>query len=180
MLENIAMHPLIGLLKRFKKLGLKVSDGYKPIEELIALKMVIPVTIDGNRLYEITSTGKKILGNKIPHKGRGGLEHRYFVEKIKEHFHSQEGFTYIEKDDIDLVIETVEQKLAIQVETGKSDIQGNLTKLGRYKADKKNMVATNKETEIKIKEMLKELLIPDRESINISYVKDFLKNTPAI
>ena len=179
-LENIAMHPLIGLLKRFKKLGLKVSDGYKPIEELIALKLVIPVTIDGNRLYEITSTGKNILGNKIPHKGRGGLEHRYFVEKIKEHFHSQEGFTYIEKDDIDLVIETVEQKLAIQVETGKSDIQGNLTKLGRYKADKKNMVATNKETEIKIKEMLKELLIPDRESINISYVKDFLKNTPAI
>lgn len=179
-LENIAMHPLIGLLKRFKKLGLKVSDGYKPIEELIALKLVIPVTIDGNRLYEITSAGKKALGKKIPHKGRGGLEHRYFVEKIKEHFRNQEGFTYIEKDDIDLVIETVERKLAIQLETGKSDIQGNLTKLGRYKADKKYVVVTNKETEIKTNEFLKELLIPDRENINISYVKDFLKNPPSI
>jgi len=180
MLENIALKPFLGLVKRFKELGLKVSDGYKPIQELAVFKLIIPVTIDSNRLYEITTAGKKILGNKITHRGRGGLEHRYYVEKIKVHFINNEGFTFIEKDDMDLVVETIENKTAIQVETGKSDMQSNLTKLGRYKADKKYMVATNKETEIKIKEFLKDLIMPDKENIQICYVKDFLKNPPGI
>ena len=137
MLENIAIKPFVGLVKRFKELGLKVADGYKPIEELAGLKLIIPVTIDGNRLYEITQSGKKKLGRKVTHQGRGGLEHRYFVEKIKAHYLDNEGFTYLEKDDLDLVIETVSTTMAIQVETGKSDVQGNLIKLGRSKADHK-------------------------------------------
>jgi len=180
MLENIALKPFLGLVKRFKELGLKVSDGYKPIEELVTLKLIIPVTIDGNRLYKIANSGKKILGIKLYHKGRGGLEHRYFVEKIKEHYLDNDGFTYLEKDDIDLVVESFQMKIAIQVETGKSDIQCNLTKLGRYKADQKYVVSTNKETEIRITETLRELLIPDKEHIQVLYVKDFLKNPPSI
>jgi len=180
MLENIVLKPFLGLVKRFKELGLKVSDGYKPIQQLTVLKLITPVTIDGNRLYEITTAGKKILGDKITHRGRGGLEHRYYVEKIKVHFIKNGGFTFVEKDDMDLVIETIEKKIAIQVETGKSDMQANLSKLGRYKADKKYMVTTNKETEIKIKEFLNDLIIPDKENIQVCYVKDFLKNPPGI
>ena len=129
---------------------------------------------------KIANSGKKILGIKLYHKGRGGLEHRYFVEKIKEHYIDNDGFTYLEKGDIDLVVESVQMKIAIQVETGKSDIQCNLTKLGRYKADQKYVLTTNKETEIKITETLKDLLIPDKERIQILYVKDFLKNPPSI
>ena len=75
------------------------------------------------------------MGKKLPTKAGAVLEHRYYVEKIKEHYLDNEGFTFLEKDDIDLVVETIEKKLAIQVETGKSDIQANLTKLGRYTAD---------------------------------------------
>ena len=40
------------------------------------------------------------------------------------------------------------------------------------------MVTTNRETEIRIKEMLKDLLIPDKENIQIFFVKDFLNNPP--
>ena len=86
MLENIALKPFSGLVKRFKELGFKVSHGYKVIEELISLKLIIPLTIDGNRLYDLTSKGKKTLGKKVTHTGRGGLEHRYYIEKIKDHF----------------------------------------------------------------------------------------------
>ena len=153
----------MGLVKRFKELGLKVADGYKPIEELAGLKLIIPVTIDGNRLYEITQSGKKKLGRKVTHQGRGGLEHRYFVEKIKAHYLDNEGFTYLEKD-----------------ETGKSDVQGNLIKLGRSNAEHKVVVTTNKETEIKINALIKELCIPDKENIRTWYVKDFLKNPPSL
>jgi archaellum biogenesis ATPase FlaH len=180
MLEHIAVKPLVGLVKRFKELGLKVSHGYKVIEELIEMKLILPLTIDGNRLYELTMKGKKALGKKVPQRGKGGLEHRYYLEKIKEHYLQHEGFTFLEKDDIDLVVETVEKSLAIQVETGKSDIQANLTKLGRYKADLKYVVTTTRETEIRIKEFLKDLIIPDKEHIQIIFVKDFLADPPPL
>ena len=179
-LENIAFKPFIGLVKRFKDLGLKVAHGYKVIEELMSLKLIIPLTIDGNRLYDLTITGKKLLGRKWVHKGRGGIEHRYFTEKLKDYYLNNEGFTYLEKDDIDLVVESMDITIAIQVETGKSNIQANLTKLGRYKADLKYIITTNRETEIRTNNLLKDLLIPDREHIQVVFVKDFLGNPPAL
>jgi DNA-binding PadR family transcriptional regulator len=180
MLENVAIKPVLGLVKRFKELGLKLSHGYKVIEELVSLKLVRTLTIDGNRLYELTPEGKKALGKDARSKGRGGIEHRYFVEKVKEHYLKKEGFTFLEKDDIDLVVETVEKKMAIQMETGKSDIQANLMKLGKYHADFKYVLATNRETEIRIRELMKDLLVPDKENIHIAFAKDFLNNPPAL
>jgi hypothetical protein len=66
------------------------------------------------------------------------------------------------------------------METGKSDIQANLTKLGRYRADFKYVVTTNRETEIRIKEIIKELIVPDRENIQIIFAKDFLNSPPIL
>jgi hypothetical protein len=180
MLENMALKPILGLVKRFKGLGLKLSQGYKVIEELVSLKLVKPLTIDGNRLYEITQEGKKAMGKETRSKGRGGIEHRYYVEKTKEHYLKEEGFTFLEKDDMDLVVETVDKKMAVQVETGKSDIQANLMKLGAYPADYKYVLATNRETEIRTRDLLKELLVPDKENIHIVFAKDFLANPPAL
>jgi hypothetical protein len=180
MLENIAMKPLSGVVRRFKELGIKVSPGYRIIEELVSLKLVAPTTIDGQKLYELTAEGRNALGKTLPHSGRGGLEHRYFVERIRDHYLKNEGFASVEKDDIDLVIETYGKRMAIQIETGKSDIQGNLTKLGRYKADLKYMLTTNPEAEVRVKKALQELLIPDREEIKVVPVKDFLATPPAL
>jgi len=178
MLENIASKPLTGTVNRFKELGLKISQGYKTIGKLISLKLITPITIDGNRLYDLTIAGKNTLGRRFALKGRGGLEHRYYTEKIKEYYLGNEGFTFLEKDDIDLVVDTLETTIAIQIETGKSSLQANLTKLGRYKADLRYVITTNRETEIKIKEMLKNLLIPNREEIQVLFAKDFLSNPP--
>ena len=111
---------------------------------------------------------------------QSGLEHRYYVEKIKHHYLKQEGFTFIEKDNIDLVVESYNQSLAVQVETGKSDIQANMIKLAQYKADQKYMLATNKAAEIKIRKMYDTLTIPDKSKILIGFIKDFINNPPAI
>jgi hypothetical protein len=180
MLENIAMKPLSGVVRRFKELGIKVSPGYRIIEELVSQKLVTPITIDGQKLYELTAEGRNALGKILPQSGRGGLEHRYFVERIREHYLQNEGFASVEKDDIDLVIETYGKRMAVQVETGKSDIQGNLTKLGRYKADLKYMLTTNPEAEVRVKKALQELLIPDRDEIKVIPVKDFLSAPPTL
>ena len=180
LLENIANKPVIGLVKRFKDLGLKVSHGYKVIEELTSFKLISPLTIDGHRLYDLTLEGKKALGKRMAQRGRGGLEHRYYIEKIKDHYLCNESFTFLEKDDIDLVIETIERKMAIQMETGKSDIQTNLMKLGRYKSDLKYMITTNRETEIRIRKLLKNLIVPDKENIQVLFVKDLLNHPPVL
>jgi archaellum biogenesis ATPase FlaH len=179
-LENIEIKPFIGFVKRFKDLGLKIADGYKAIEELTTMKLIVPLTIDANRLYELTIKGREALGRKAIHRGRGGLEHRYYIEKIKEHYLTREGFTFIEKDNIDIVIDKGDKTLAIQMETGKSDIHGNLMKLCRYKADLKYVLATNRETELRLRDILKEYFLPDRENVQVVYVKDFLLSPPIL
>ena len=78
------------------------------------------------------------------------------------------------------MVETIERRLAIQVETGKSNIQANLTKLGRYMADLKYVVTTTRETEIRIRKILKDLIVPDRENIRVLFVKDFLSHPPVL
>lgn len=180
MLDHIAQKPLLGVVKRFNHLGLKVAQGYKIIDELSLAQLIRARTIDGHKLYEPTAAGRDVLGKTFSHRGRGGLEHRYYVEKIKAHYMAQKGFTFLEKDDIDLVVETVDRKLAVQVETGKSDLQANLSKLGRYPADLKYVVAVNKSTEIHIGDLLKNYLIPNKENIRVVYVKDFLINPPIL
>ena len=180
LLADLASDPLLGLVKRFKKLGLKLNQGYKVQTELEGLGLLKPVTIDGKKLFDLTLKGRQALGKKYSLAGRGGLEHRYYVEQIKAHYLKNEGFTFLEKDDIDLVVESYDHRLAVQVETGKSDMQGNIIKLGKYPADHKYMIATNPETETKLKEMLRDLLVPDRENIKVSLAKDFLSDPPIL
>ena len=78
------------------------------------------------------------------------------------------------------MVDKADKRMAIQMETGKSDIQANLTKLGRYQADLKYVLTTNRETEIRIKEILKDLLVPDKKNIHVFFAKDFLNNPPVI
>ena len=180
LLENIALDPVLGLVQRFRKLGLKTAEGYKVLRELEDKACIVASTVDGKRLYELTAAGRNALGLKITQAGRGGIEHRYWVEAVKNHYLNKESFTFLEKDDIDLVVESYNKRLAIQMETGKSDLQANLMKLGRYEADLKYILATNRSTETRLKNLLRDLLVPDREKIQVAFVKDFLAAAPAI
>jgi hypothetical protein len=78
------------------------------------------------------------------------------------------------------VVEGYEKTIAVQVETGKSNIQANLIKLGRHKSDLKYVLATNKEAEMKIREIFNDLIVPDKENIQILFAKDFLTNPPTL
>ncbi|KMY65609.1 hypothetical protein AAU61_21350 [Desulfocarbo indianensis] len=180
LLENIALEPVLGLVQRFRKLGLKTAEGYKVLRELEDKGLITPSTVDGKRLYGLTTAGRNVLGLRLSQTGRGGVEHRYWVEAVKAHYLKQEGFTFLEKDDLDLVVESYQNRLAIQMETGKSDLQGNIMKLGRYRADIKFILATNRSTETRLKNLLRNLLVPDREAIQVAFVKDFLANPPSL
>ena len=113
-------------------------------------------------------------------RSRGGIVHNFYINRIKRELIKRGHFTFIEQDRLDLVADNLKKKVAIEVETGNSDIEGNLWKLARYKADKKFMIATNKEAKLLIERIYGPLLIPDKEKISIYFVKDFLKNLPYI
>ena len=180
LLTSITENPLLGVVKRFKKLGIKTAQGYRLLAELETKAMISSQLVDGKRLHDLTPQGRSQLNLKQARPGRGGLEHRYWVDQIKKHYMKKEGFTYLEKDDIDLVVESYAKRLAIQVETGKSDLMGNLMKLARYQVDLRFMLATNRAAEIKLKQILAEILVPNREQIKVLFVKDFMKSPPAI
>ena len=67
------------------------------------------MTIDKKKLFELTEKGRdrlQKLGYKVDSKERNqGVEHRYYVEKIREIFAPSGWFPFKEKSDIDLVIE---------------------------------------------------------------------------
>jgi len=174
LLENIALEPILGIVQRLKKLGLKTAEGYKVLHELETSGLISPLTIDGKRLYDLTAKGRQTAGNNANRSGRGGLEHAYWVKAIQDSYAAQGCMVQMEKDDLDLVIEHQGCRLAVQVETGKSDLEGNIWKLARYSADHKCLIATNRATAQRLKNMLRDLAAPDREKTQALFVKDFL------
>ena len=123
LLENIALQPHLGIAQRLKKLGLSTTEGYKLTQELERKKLIKPLTIDGKRLYETTAAARRTGFVSISRAGRGGLEHHYWIQQIKALYEKQ-CQVKLEKDDLDVVVDKEGQILAIQLETGKSDLEG--------------------------------------------------------
>jgi DNA-binding MarR family transcriptional regulator len=167
LLQNVAEHPYMAVSQRYKMLGMKNAQGTEIQQELIAKGFVTPSTVDGKRLLELTESGREALQKlnvKIPKTARGSAEHNYWLEKVKKCFKSVKA--YVEKDDIDLIVHDEGSVTAVQIETGKSNLAKNIKTLQDYPADHKFILATNKETEIKLKS-----LTPS--GINTALAKDF-------
>ena len=116
------------------------------MDSLMNKGLIAGVTVERNRLFDITMHGRDVMrehGLKLENsRVRGGVEHNYWLKKIQSALAGQTR-VYLEKDDIDLVAEWDDVKIAVQVETGKSDIKKNIETLKDYKAGRKFMIATN-------------------------------------
>jgi hypothetical protein len=176
LLQDIAENPFEPVSRRYKKLGLSNSAGNATKDELVSKDLAVPSTIDGKTLLDLTQKSRGIIKDWgiNAFKAKGSIEHSYWLEQVRQYLNARQGFTFIEKDDIDLVAvsldENDEKVTAVQVETGKSNIKKNIKTLTDYKADDKLIIATNKETEIKLRQM-----VPDKSGIDVMFVKDFLK-----
>ena len=160
LLEDIAKTPFVGMAKRYKTLGLSAAQGTEVQKELVSKRFAEPLTVARHKFLVPNDAGKRLLKKwSVPYKlgsGRGGFEHSYYVDRIKNHLVDAGGFAFIEQDDIDLVAYKLdgdgEQIIAVQVETGKSNIKKNLVTLAEYEASARFMVATNKHAETVIKQ----------------------------
>ena len=142
------------------------------------------MVIERKKLFEVTQIGSNVLekfGFKIEQDGNQGLEHRYFLEQIRQVFLQNGWMTYKEKADIDLVFEKTDKVIALELETGKNKTEQvikNIEKLIKYEADVKFIIATNQVSLSKIKMILSNTAFPDQDNIQLFLARDFIKTLP--
>jgi len=181
-LEDLLNQPFEGADKRAKKLGLIPRDASHIQKTLIDNGVISPVIVDRKKLFEVTKNGAEILfkiGLRVEREGNQGLEHRYFVEQIRQDFLQNGWFTYKEKHDIDLVLEKDARVIAMEFETGKNNqdqTTKNIEKLIKFRADQKFIIATNTIALQKSKVLLSNSHLPDKDSIQVTLVRDLPKS----
>lgn len=139
-LIDIGKNPVSGVVSRYIRLGFNRYKGNKIQKELIDKGLIYwkPVSTKKGRLkvLVLTNRGKSAISDvkieKIFDK-RGSFEHEYAKFKVGEHFRKK-GYwvTYEYKigegKTADLVAEKNGKKIAIEIETGKSDYVYNIRK----------------------------------------------------
>jgi len=171
LLVSIVDDPLLGIAERYRKICLNPRNGNQCKQELIELGLVSEVSIKTGKarikLLKLTDKGKvkiKEYGCDVSKSLRhGGVEHLYWVQKVKKKLEDK---GYIVEDEfpigkgeaVDIAI--VGKKIAIEIETGKSDAVKNIRKCLDAGFEVVS-VATSKEALKKIRSKLAR--IPKRE-----------------
>ncbi len=184
-IEDLLKNPFDGTDQRGKRLGIIPRDSTKIQNDLVTQGILNPLLIEKRKLFEITDRGKEALqrlGYKIDSKDKNqGLEHRYFIERIRQVFIPKGWFPFKEKSDIDLVIEKGDKVIAVEIETGrnkKEQMQRNIGKLLKFEAGQKFIVPTNDNAMIKARGLLSGMNLSGQDSLQITPAKDFLKSPP--
>ncbi len=137
-LEDIENHPLSGVVQRYKRLGLSRRKGNQIKEILQKNTVIAPVEI-------LTRKGKVVLleikkqfikkgtfENQAPIRNPG-IVHEYWRSKVSEHYEAQgyaitREFKLESGGYVDLIAKKKHESIAIEIETGKSDIVKNAQK----------------------------------------------------
>ena len=154
-LADVAARPLSTTVSRYQRLNLSRRKGNAIRLHLASAGLVeaMPIATRSGQvvLYQLSDAGRSLCDNLGFDPGptpRASLEHQYWVMKIAEHFEKQ-GYEMTAEHPIpgdgavDLMAERPGERVAIEVETGKSDIKANLAKLKNAGFDRVVMVATS-------------------------------------
>jgi len=142
-------------VSRYHRLHLSRRRGNAIRQHLAAAGIIEPVTIATRSgqvvLYQLTDPGRSACASariKAGPKPRESLEHAFWVHRAAKYFqikgydisceHPVKG-----NGAIDLLAEGKGQKVAVEVETGKSNIKGNLAKIKKAGFDRIVLVATS-------------------------------------
>jgi len=137
LLIDILKHPTDSVTQRYKRLDYSARKGNYAKDKLIEKDFIRPITLAGLnvwlRLFELTDAGKdhlKTLGAFHYSKRYGGLAHLYWQERLEEHYLSL-GYTVerekrINGHNVDLVASKENERIAIEVETGRSNFTENI------------------------------------------------------
>jgi hypothetical protein len=138
-LLDIIKYPFAGVVERYKRLLLSRRKGNTIKEMLIKKKLIetieIPTRTGKTVLLEPTHLGTRLLqerGHDIKNNNSPeSLTHKYWKEKTKKHYQKQ-GYSVLIEEPIngytDLILIKNGEKIAVEIETGKSEWKKNLEK----------------------------------------------------
>jgi hypothetical protein len=154
-LDDVARRPLSTTVARYQRLHLSRRRGNAIRRDLLAADAITGTAIATRSgqvmLYELTDSGRSLchqIGLEAPASPRPSLEHRYWVSKVVEHFdrrgYETEAETLVgDKKHVDVTAVRPGERIAIEVETGKSNIKANLEKLRSAGFNKVIVIATS-------------------------------------
>jgi hypothetical protein len=182
LLADICINPFSSITQRYKRLKLNTHYGNNLKKQLIEQKCIISrKVITGYgwiTLFELTQKGRLILrdlGHEVKNT-REGIVHRFWKNKIAKYYEKKGFKVFIEEYFItgrpDIIIMKQGKKVAIEIETGKSNIIYNIRKCLKAGFDEVFCVATNKNVEKKIKEELGKRKIKD-DRVKVTNVMGF-------
>ena len=151
-LEDVNKFPVSSVTERYRRLKLNSSRGDRIKRKLVEAGLVKEKgTVDGRKivLLELTEKGALILGLN-PRKSwrQGGVEHQYWVKKVAEDYrqkgyHVEEEVSIGEGKTVDIVAEKDGKQIAIEVETGKSNVEKNIRNCLEAGFDEIKCIAVN-------------------------------------
>ena len=141
LLAYIVAHPLSGVVERYRRLGINAHQGGKLRASLARRGLIqerdVATRTGRVKLLSLTERGRQVadsLAYKLHVSTRtGGYDHEYWRKRAARHF-AEQGWQVSEEHPIgggktvDLVIVKGGQRIAVEVETGKSDAIRNMRK----------------------------------------------------
>ena len=182
LLEDIFLNPFSSATHRYKRLRLNPKYGNKYKNQLTSEGCIIPKKIITGKgwitLFDLTQKGKAVLrdlGHDMINRSEG-IVHKYWKHQIAEYYKSKNLEVKIEEYYVngrpDIIVINKDKKAAIEIETGKSDIFGNIKRALEAGFDEVISVATNRLLEGKIRGELEKRKIID-ERVRVSCVLGF-------
>jgi len=136
LLADILLHPLSGVVERYRRLHLSRRKGNHLKEQLIAQGWVVPREIPTRTgrvvLMELTPAGEKRLekrGHQVARAPRHGcLEHLFWREKVKTYYQARGWTATLERPIgqgrcVDLELAKDGQRVAVEIETGRDGVR---------------------------------------------------------
>lgn len=154
-LSDIALRPLSTTVSRYNRLKLSRRRGNairRALESAGLIEREVLATRSGQVvLYQLTDFGRSFCQQRHIDPGssyRESLEHRYWAYKTGKTF-EKKGYEVICEHPVkgngavDLLAQKTNERIAVEIETGKSDIKANITKTQKAGFDRIILVATN-------------------------------------
>lgn len=154
-LADVAARPLSTTVSRYQRLQLSRRRGNAIRKDLLTAGLIDPVAIATRSgqviLYELSDTGRTLCessGIDTGPRSTDGLEHRYWIARVADLFEKQgydttREFRLDSGGAVDVVAERTNERIAVEVETGRSDMAANLRKLADAEFTRIITLATN-------------------------------------
>lgn len=130
LLGDVMDAPTAGIKERMKRLGTSTRKLYFLLSSLTAKGLVVVDSISTSKgrikVVRLTGKGKAAVGIDEGSQRHESAGHWYWKMKIAEQLLAKGHTVEVEKDGADIAFQKDGKRIAVEIETGKSDVEGNI------------------------------------------------------